>query len=275
MPRRSEGRWFGRVEQHGGRWRFDVGEGGDRLARRSFATEKEAEKHRRALVREEESRRQKVATLTLDQALSEYEPWYEAEGPRGKGSKPQSARRECMRVALYFGRDEGPLEEMTSDQAAALYKELQGQPSRRKDADGQLLPLSVAEHQCCLKATRRFGAWLVLAKYWRANPFEAVRPIGQPRRGKRQLSIDQGRLWVEGAFQLAHAGDAPVLAALTCLLLGGRRAMEVGSRHCSELDDGGRVLRVTSAKTAAGVMVVPVLHEELRVFAHVSATRTR
>lgn len=257
--------WIGGIEQAGRpggaqRYRFRVGSGrrGARIC--SYATREEAERERAKAIAAEDRRQRQVAALTLDLALIEYRDWYEREGPRGKGAKAHSVQRETMRVALLM--PPGPLREPTIDQVRAWYRALQER-------------VSVAEHQAALKACRRFGRWLVEDRRWKDNPFAAVRTVGQPARGKRQLSIDDGRAWVAGAFALARSGDAPVLCALACLLLGGRRAMEVGSRRCSELDDAGRVLRVTSAKTRAGVMAVPVLHDELRDLLLDQQTRAR
>lgn len=257
--------WIGSIEQTGRpggvqRFRFRVGSGRRASRIRSFPSREEAERERAKAVAAEDRRQRQAAALTLELALIEYRDWYEREGPRGKGAKAQSVRRETMRVALLV--PPGPLREPTVDQVRAWYRALQAR-------------VSVAEHQAALKACRRFGRWLVEDRRWKANPFAAVRTVGQPKRGKRQLSIDDGRKWVAGAFALAHAGDAPVLCALACLLLGGRRAMEVGGRVCSELDDGGRVLRIASAKTAAGVMTVPVLHEELRELLAAQQARAR
>ncbi len=246
--------WIGSIEQTGRpggvqRFRFRMGSGRRGARIYSFATREEAERERKKAVAAEDRRQRQAAALTLALALIEYRSWYEREGPRGKGAKPQSVQREVMRVELLM--PPGPLKEPAVEQVRAWYRALQAR-------------VSVAEHQAALKACRRFGRWLVEERRWKANPFAAVRPVGQAARGKRQLSIDHGRVWVAASFSLARAGDAPVLCALACLLLGGRRAMEVGSRRCSELDDGGRVLRIDDAKTEASVMTIPVLHDELR-----------
>lgn len=246
--------WISNIEQTGRpggvqRYRFRIGSGRRGASIESFATLEEAQRTRAARIAAEDRRQRQDAVLTLDLALIEYRDWYEREGPRGKGAQPQSVQREVMRVGLLV--PPGPLREPSIDQVRAWYRALQAR-------------VSVAEHQASLKACRRFGRWLVEARRWKANPFTGVRPVGQAARGKRQLSIDDGRTWVSVAFEMARDGDAPVFCALACLLLGGRRAMEVGARRCSELDDGGKVLRILKAKTRSGVMSVPVLHDELR-----------
>lgn len=99
---------------------------------------------------------------------------------------------------------------------------------------------------------RRFGSWCVERGHMRRNLFAGLKHAGRVNRGKPQLTIDEARRYMAHCLRAAHAGDASAIAALVALLCG-LRASEVTERIARDVDDGGRVLRITRSKTAAGV----------------------
>jgi integrase len=105
---------------------------------------------------------------------------------------------------------------------------------------------------------KTFVGWCVKHKYLSANPLDEVEGVGRRRHGKAQLRVDESRKWLAKALELADAGDAGAIAASLSLLMG-LRASEICERTVRDLDDQGRLLWVTKAKTANGVrqLVVP------------------
>jgi integrase len=71
---------------------------------------------------------------------------------------------------------------------------------------------------------------------------------GQKVTGKRQLYIDESRRFVEAAL----AENSPEGLAAAMAILMGMRASEITSRVVREVDDDGRVLWISRAKTPKG-----------------------
>lgn len=84
---------------------------------------------------------------------------------------------------------------------------------------------------------------------WMAtNPAEDVEPVGLVNRGKPQLRVDEARR----LLAVLAADSSPEATAVMCCLLMGLRAREVTERIGRDVDNGGRLLWVTGAKTLAG-----------------------
>ncbi len=103
--------------------------------------------------------------------------------------------------------------------------------------------------------------WLVEEGWARRNPFDAVQPEGQAKRGKPQLTIDEARLFDAEAVKQAER-DPGAVAALCALELG-LRAGEIVTRRVRDLDDGGRIVRIERGKTRASTRALEV-QEPLR-----------
>lgn len=104
-------------------------------------------------------------------------------------------------------------------------------------------------HHGELALASTWAAWCVKRGYLPTDPFEGIERVGQRSTGKDQLRLDEARRFLASALgEGSRAGDACALAALT-----GARASEVTDRVVRDVDDGGRMLWVTEAKTAAGV----------------------
>jgi integrase len=91
-----------------------------------------------------------------------------------------------------------------------------------------------------------------VTKRWaRANALAEVKGVGKRRRGKPQLTVDEARRWLAVGMEMAAKEDG-VVAALMALLMG-MRASEIADRIVRNLDDDGRLLWITDAKTQAGI----------------------
>jgi integrase len=125
-----------------------------------------------------------------------------------------------------------------------------------------------------LAQAKTFFRWMN-ARGWLKHPeaLDGIEVLGRRNRGKPQLTEDESRRFLEYALRLGRAGDVGAVAAVTALVLG-MRASEIVERIVRDLDAGGTKLRITSAKTAAGVRtmkVPPVLQPLLKALAHGSS----
>jgi integrase len=126
---------------------------------------------------------------------------------------------------------------------------------------------SVNTQVSVLGEARTFTKWLASKEWAKAGLLDGVEVLGRRKRGKAQfVGLDEARRFGAKALELAKAGDVGATAALTALVLG-VRASEITDRTVRELDDGGRYLVITSAKTEAGIrrLRVPEMLQPLLV----------
>lgn len=116
---------------------------------------------------------------------------------------------------------------------------------------------SATTHHLALSEARSFGKWLVKNEHCAANPFDGIESIGRPKKRKVQLRIDEARLWMAKALELAP--KQPGATAALCGLLMGMRASEIIERKVRDLDDDGRVLVIEDSKTEASTrrLIIP------------------
>jgi len=211
---------------HGSRWRVVRVINGKQRAE-SFATRKQADV-RIALLSSEH------ATRTIGEAVAEYLE----HGRRFKSLKPSTLTtlRFRLHAILRLPAGNRPLRQLTPRLAQELY-------------DQRVAAVKPDTHRGELVAAKAFGAWVVEAGYLDDNPISNVRPEGQLSTGKPTLKLDAARAFVEAA--IAERSEAS-LACLTTLILG-LRASELISRCVADLDDRGSILRITAAKTKAGI----------------------
>lgn len=186
-----------------------------------------------------------VVAATLDEAIDAYERHLTA-----KGNRPRSVLETARRLRRFWGDLDVALEDLSPSRARARYEAMV--------AAG----LAADSHRNYLAEAKTFCRWLVAQRWIGRSPLEAVAGVGRRRHGKPQLRLDEARAWRAHAHELAAAGDEGAVAALLALLCG-LRAGEIVGLRVRDLDDGGRLLWVASAKTAAGVRQVAV-PEELR-----------
>lgn len=155
----------------------------------------------------------------------------------------------AARLALMFPeRDGQKLTELHPIVCQQLYDAVR----RKKRENGK--PYSNDYHRNALLTSRSMCKWLVKQGAIIENPFKNIDGIGKRRRGKKQLTIDEARTFMDTclAEDSIHA-----TAALCCLLLA-MRAGEIVKLTPRDIDDGGRVVRVEDAKTEAGDRLIEV-----------------
>lgn len=179
-----------------------------------------------------------AAQATLSHAFTAYERHLIA-----KGNKVKSYKETVRRLKVFFPpkMHDLSLDLLTAKTAAACYQRLVDEE------------YSVDTHRNMLAEAKSFLRWCAApAQRWLpANVLEGVEGQGRRHHGKPQLRIDEARLWMKTALELADAGKEGALAALVTLLLG-MRCSEVVSRQVRDVDDGGRLLWIPDSKTNAG-----------------------
>lgn len=178
---------------------------------------------------------------TIGDLCSAYVDWMRAEGRQA--STIVAAQGKLM-LLLGTARDVA-VTSVTDRWAKARYLALAG--------SGQSAPGS---HHNALKRAATCWRWAESEGFVAANPWEKVRPVGRPTKGKEQLTIDEGRRLMAVCLERAAKDDAAlaILIAQLCAL----RSMEILTRVVRDVDDGGTKLRVTSSKTDAGVRPVDI-----------------
>lgn len=168
-----------------------------------------------------------------------------------KGCKPASVKTARFRLQSFFGFDEPecdleylPVTQLTRERCEALYAE-------------QRTRMAVDTHRNTLTKAKAFGQWCVKQRFIGVNPLAEIEPIGRRKRGKEQLRVDEARKFLAVCQEHTAEGDPAAVAAMTALLLG-LRGSEVVERVVRDLDDGGRLLWIPSAKTEAGKRTLEV-----------------
>lgn len=234
---RVHGPYCDRSDRHGARpWSVIlVGANGRRRVVR-FATEAAAERFRLEAAAESTDR-------TLADAVAAYLDDCEARGLRA--TTIDTARARLTGLLRLSGRDGGPLVRLTPSRAAKLLGDLSG---------------AVVTRRLTLALARTWARWCVRQGWIHRDPFDGLEVVGRASAGKAQLRIDEARRFAAVCYREAAAGDAHALAVL-CLLIFGRRASEIADRQVRDLDDGGRVLWIPTAKTKAGRVQLEVPDE--------------
>ena len=220
---------------HRGRWRVVVvDEGGERNLR-SYETEKKAQQVAKSLRRELGGDNPK----TVDESVDLYRRYLLNE----KGNKSASVATTEARLFSFFPDHELLVRTIDEERCRAYYETL-----RSKNATDT--------HRNVLAEVKTFFGWCVKRGFTTRNPVTAIEGIGRRRKGKKQLRIDEARLWIAVAQELASTEPGAVAAMVTLLM--GFRAGEVVDRIVRDVDDHGRLLWVTDSKTEAGRRTVQV-----------------
>lgn len=125
-------------------------------------------------------------------------------------------------LAFFSGVLDLPVSRITPHRAQQQYDRLQ-------------VSMSVASHRAYLSRAKSWARWAVSKGWMRTSPLESIRGVGKRRRGKPQLSWDEGNRL--GAVCLAEGTEAGA-AVLMCLLMA-MRVSEVLSRVVRDIDRGG------------------------------------
>ncbi len=120
-------------------------------------------------------------------------------------------------------------------------------------------PASAATHRNELGAAKTFLSWCVEVALISKDPGAAVKKVGKPNSGKKQLSQDQSNLWLDKASQFALEGDMGAVAALVAFVIA-LRASEIVGLTREQVDADGTVVIVWRGKSkrAERRLAVPV-----------------
>ena len=246
---RGAGVW-GPYEYKPGKWRLLQRTGDGRVASVPVASRAAGER-----IKAEYVARWHSAGLTVATAIEDYEAHLRDE----KKNKPKSYRETVRRLRLFFAAVlEVPLRELTPVRARGLYEGLtkraatapaaadedEKAPKGGKRVATQRL-LSVDTCRNMLAEARTFLRYAIDRGWVKANALEGVKGKGRRSHGKAQLRIDEARLWLQRALELAPTEPGAVAALCTVVL--GMRASEIVSRQVRDLDDNGRLMWIADA----------------------------
>jgi integrase len=222
--------------RHHEKWRIKiVDRTTGKAENRTFTTEAEAE----TAIANLERQIRRETSISMGQALDLYEEYLGE-----KGNKPRTVVTTMHRLRLLFG---GVAKIATVSLTAAAAEKLYG---RLTAVDGSAF--SVDSKRNILNQAKTFLKWCRAKGHARINALEHVQGMGKRRRGKPQLTIDEARKFLAKAMEWADAGDDGATAAAMALLMG-MRGSEICERIVRNLDDDGRILWITDAKTQAGI----------------------
>lgn len=164
--------------------------------------------------------------LTVAKALDNYAEYM----AKVKGNKPLSVTTTLHRLQRFFAEQGLAVSLLTQRRCTGYYNTI---ASKQKPDT----------HRNTLSEARTFCRWLVKQHLLRSNPIDGIEPIGRRTKGKPQLTLDEGKRWLDVALEQATQGNAGAVAAMMTLLMG-MRCSEVIERPVRDLDDNGRVVRV-------------------------------
>jgi integrase len=204
-----------------------------KVTNRIFETEEEAESVAQALKRQQ----RQESSVSVSQALDLYESWLAEVGHKGEGNKPRTVETTMQRLRRLFAEaTKISVRALTPVFAGKLYDALAGAVDSRRNI---------------LAEAKTFLRWCRSKGWTKIDALEHVQGIGRRRRGKPQLTTDEARKFLAKALELAEEDDGAIAAAMALLM--GMRATEIVERTIRNLDDDGRLLWITDAKTQAGV----------------------
>jgi integrase len=223
---------------HRERWRILIRQGNTQRAR-SFDSEAEA----RAEIRRLRAAAHSQAGITVEKSIEAY-----AEQLRRNGLKERSIATATFRLMRFFHPVlPEPLATLSPSKAKDLYQSLSGLA-----VDTRLNMLALAKS---FSRKARESDWtekLLLAD---------VKGEGRRHCGKAKLSLDESRKYLATCLVQATSSDPQVkqAAIAACMpLVFGLRSGEVLNRQVKDIDDNGRILRITSSKSRAGIRSLQV-----------------
>lgn len=234
-----------------------------RMTSTIHATEEEA----RAKIRKVKREYNRPIGIPFSKALEEWEMFQ-----RAKGNRIRSIQVTAERLGRFF-EGVSHTDDLTPAIAAKLWAKFTTTPTRMGK------PPAFDTQANTLQQARTFIRWIIERGWTKvADPMAGVKAIGKRSKGKRQLvGVDESRRFLATALKLGQGGDEGAVASAMALLMG-MRASEIVDRTVRELDDGGRILLITHAKTRAGVrrlMVPEVLKPLLLKIAEGKASDAR
>jgi integrase len=224
--------------RHHDRWRIKIVERSTgKVTHETYSSEDEA----RAAAKTMRRRLAWASGISAAGALDAYERYLVV-----KGNKPRTVVTTMYRLRRFFGSvSKLALVGLTPTAGQKLYDDF----TQAKTKDDRTMSVDSARNT--LSEAKTFLAWAVTKRWARTNALADVKGVGKRRRGKPQLTVDEARKWMAVGMKMAETEDGAV-AALMALLMG-MRASEITDRIVRNLDDGGRLLWITDAKTQAGI----------------------
>jgi integrase len=218
--------------QHRGRWRILIRQGDTQRAQ-SFGTEAEA----KAAIRRLRIEAHKQAGLSVEKAIEAY-----TEKRRANGVKDGSLVTTRNRLRKIFGSVlSQALATITPTRAKELFVKLEGSVDFRRNT------LAEAKTFCRKAKENGWTDYLLLAE---------VQGEGRRRFGKQKLTLDESRKFLAACRRNIENGDSQKLeAGVACAmtLLFGMRASEITNLPVRNLDDNATIIRITQAKSRAGI----------------------
>ncbi len=233
---------------HHEKWLIKIVDRATRKAtNRVFETREEADRAAQSLKRQQRHE----GGISVGGALDLYERWLADVGHKGEGNKARTVETTMQRLRrLFEGATKIAVNALTPAAAEKLYDALTGAVDSRRNI---------------LAEAKTFLRWCSSKGWAKINALEHVQGLGRRRRGKPQLTTDEARKFLAKALELAAHDDGAIAATMALLM--GMRASEIIERTVRNLDDEGRLLWITDAKTQAGVRrleVPPQLQEHLQ-----------
>lgn len=226
----------------------------DRETGRMTSTIHTTEEEARAKMRKIKREYARPIGIPFSKALNEYELFL-----RAKGNRMRSVTTTIQRLNGFFAGVKNT-DDLTHERAAKIWATFTTSPTRAGS------PPAVDTARNTLNQAKTFVRWMIGMGWSKvADPLGKIVPNGRRKRGKPQLvGIDESKRFLATALELGRGGDAGATAAAVALLMG-LRASEITDRTVRELDDGGRILLITRAKTEAGVrrLMVPEVLQPL------------
>lgn len=229
-------------EKRDGKWRVRVVD--TKVGRKKnylFPTKAEAEA---AMPRIQRQYRRPVG-LEMPKALAAYRVHLATRGNRpGRPNLPRTVESTMQRLESVF-----TTEIVTGDLTPAIVQSLWDAFKVGKAVDTLLNTRAVS---------KTFFRWMSV-RGWLKHPgaMDGIEVLGRRKKGKPQLTEDEAKQLLGCAVRLGGAGDAGAIATAVALLLG-MRTSEIVERIVRDLDAGGTKLRITSAKTVAGIRTMKI-----------------
>lgn len=235
--------------QEGSKWRIIVVDSAGGRRSLSAPTQRQAQ----AIAKREK----KAQSSPVRRVLTS---WCEARVREGK-THENTAAEQLDRVQRLLGDAvELPITALNDRQAQALYL---AHHERVSDRTGK--PLAAATHRFDLLLARFAWTWANREGYTASNPWDTVKPVGRPRKGKLQLRPSEAAQLTEQCYQEGAQGEDKAIGVLCCLEIG-LRASEALALTKRDLDRG--ILFVEGTKTASArrrIELPPELRHQLEL----------
>lgn len=236
MPRPRKGYRVLGPYKHGRRWRVILVAADGFRSVESFTDEETAKRFA------EETGKIAPGEITVLQALEQYEVHM-----RRKGCKERSISVTLDRIRNIVTDLDDVLNQITPQKISTAYR-------KRCDV------VAVATHRNELVDAKSFFKWCVEEAIIPKSPATKVKPIGKPKKGKKQLRMSEARLFISKCIELAKTGDVGAVCALACIMLG-LRSGEIRNRKVRDVDvcPDRTLLWIEEGKTDAAnrIMEIP------------------